>query len=42
MNAGKNLWILKPTGYNRGVGIHVFSSLSELENLIIEYCKGVE
>jgi len=23
----KNLWLLKPTGYNRGVGIHVFNSI---------------
>ena len=24
---GKNLWILKPIGYNRGQGIHVISSI---------------
>lgn len=26
----KNLWLLKPTGYNRGVGIHVFNSIQDL------------
>lgn len=26
----KNLWLLKPTGLNRGVGIHVFNSVSDL------------
>jgi len=26
-NSGKNLWILKPTSLNRGIGIHVFSNI---------------
>ena len=26
---GKNIWILKPTGLNRGRGIHVVDSLKE-------------
>ncbi len=42
LNSGKNMWILKPSGYNRGIGIHVFSTLEQLEKLIIEYCNGVE
>ena len=21
---GQNLWLLKPTGFNRGIGIHIF------------------
>ena len=24
---GKNVWILKPTGFNRGKGIHVVNSI---------------
>ena len=27
---GKNLWLLKPTGFNRGIGIHVFNSCEDL------------
>jgi hypothetical protein len=23
---GQNLWLLKPTGFNRGIGIHIFST----------------
>lgn len=30
----KNLWLLKPTGFNRGVGIHVFNSTSDLVNIL--------
>ena len=30
----KNLWILKPTGFNRGVGIHVFNSVQDLINIL--------
>jgi hypothetical protein len=26
----KNLWILKPTGFNRGVGIHLFNSVADM------------
>lgn len=39
---GKNIWILKPTMLNRGIGIHLFTDISELETLIIDYCKGVQ
>jgi hypothetical protein len=31
------VWILKATGFNRGIGIHVFSSLAELFKLLKEY-----
>jgi len=31
---GSNIWILKPTGLNRGKGIHVVSSPSEVKSLI--------
>jgi hypothetical protein len=29
-HAHKNLWLLKPTGLNRGVGIHLFNTVSDL------------
>eukprot|EP00826_Nyctotherus_ovalis_P047239 TRINITY_DN5413_c0_g1_i9.p1 TRINITY_DN5413_c0_g1~~TRINITY_DN5413_c0_g1_i9.p1 ORF type:complete len:363 (+),score=99.11 TRINITY_DN5413_c0_g1_i9:1169-2257(+) len=32
--AGSNLWIMKPTGMNRGNGIHVFKDLPSLTQLI--------
>ena len=31
---GKNLWLLKPTGFNRGIGIHVFNSLDDLQSIL--------
>jgi hypothetical protein len=34
---GQNVWILKVTGFNRGVGIHVFNTLPELFKLLKEY-----
>jgi hypothetical protein len=27
---GQNVWILKATGFNRGVGIHVFNKIEQL------------
>jgi hypothetical protein len=30
----KNLWLLKPTGFNRGIGIHVFNSTLDLKNIL--------
>jgi hypothetical protein len=32
----KNIWLLKPTGLNRGRGIHIFTTLEELRNILIE------
>ena len=26
----QNLWLLKPTSFNRGIGIHIFQSFEEL------------
>ena len=40
--AGQNVWILKPTGFNRGKGIHVVNSISKLKRLIKEYSRGRE
>ena len=37
---GKNVWILKPTSFNRGKGIHVVSDLKKLKRLIKEYSGG--
>jgi len=32
--SGKNIWILKPTGLNRGKGIHVIDSLKDMKRII--------
>lgn len=34
------LWLLKPADMNRGNGVHVFSSLEELEVLLNSYYTG--
>jgi hypothetical protein len=36
---GANLWILKTTYQNWGMGIHVFKDLHHLSKLIIGYIK---
>lgn len=36
----QNMWILKATGFNRGIGIHVFNKLDDLHKLIREYTEG--
>jgi len=38
----KNLWILKPSGLNRGQGIHVVDSLKQCKKLMLEYFFGKE
>lgn len=35
--AGKNLWILKVTGFNRGRGVTMFNSMEKLKSLIKYY-----
>mmetsp|Transcript_18782 Transcript_18782/g.16627 ORF Transcript_18782/g.16627 Transcript_18782/m.16627 type:complete len:167 (+) Transcript_18782:431-931(+) len=35
---GKNFWIFKITNLNRGRGIHVFSTLDQLMELVYKYC----
>lgn len=35
---GKNIWILKPTGLNRGKGIHVVDNMKEIKRLIKQHC----
>lgn len=39
--SGNNIWILKPTGFNRGRGVSVFDTLEKLKNLIRFYTEGV-
>ena len=38
--AGRNIWILKPTGFNRGRGVSVFDSMDKLKSLIKYYSEG--
>ena len=42
LEGGKNLWILKPVGMNRGQGIHVVDSIKKCKKLIKQYCFGKE
>ena len=37
--AGKNIWLLKVTGFNRGRGVSVFNSLDKLKGLIKYYSE---
>ena len=37
---GGNLWLLKPTGLNRGRGIELFTTLDELNKYINQYLEG--
>ena len=37
---GQNIWILKPTGFNRGRGIHVVDSIKKIKKIIKDYAKG--
>jgi len=41
MNGSSYLWLLKPTGFNRGRGIQIFTTLDQLEKYINEYYEGV-
>ncbi len=40
--AGKNLWILKPSGLNRGKGLELFSSLEQLNEFLQLYMTGYD
>jgi hypothetical protein len=31
------LWLLKPTGLNRGRGIEIFDSLDQMEKILLDY-----
>jgi hypothetical protein len=39
---GNNLWLLKPTDYNRGRGVQVFNSLEQFRRLLHELQQGIE
>ena len=41
INGTSYLWLLKPTGFNRGRGISIFTTLDQLEKYINEYYEGV-
>ena len=38
---GKNMWMIKPTSYNRGRGIRIFNNLDVLVKYLKEYWYGV-
>lgn len=38
--AGGNMWLLKPTGLNRGRGIELFNTLEDLNKYINQYLEG--
>ena len=38
---GKNLWLIKPTSYNRGRGIRIFNSIQTLISYLKDYTNGV-
>ncbi len=38
--AGQNIWLLKPTAFNRGRGVHLFNSLEQLKRLLREMTEG--
>jgi|LauGreDrversion4_2_1035121.scaffolds.fasta_scaffold108693_3 hypothetical protein len=42
MNAGFNMWLLKPNDLNRGRGVHIFNNIEDLKKLINDYTNGVE
>jgi glutathione synthase/RimK-type ligase-like ATP-grasp enzyme len=42
MFAGKNLWVFKPSDYNRGRGVNLVNSLDQLRKLVQDYTVGVE
>ena len=40
MFENQNLWVFKPNDCNRGRGVHIFSKLEDLKQLISEYVLG--
>ena len=37
MHGKLNLWLLKPTGFNRGIGIHIFSTFDQLKDIMSNF-----
>jgi len=40
-NSGENVWLLKPSGFNRGIGICVFSNLEEFKSIVDDYHEAL-
>jgi hypothetical protein len=38
----KNLWLIKPTGYNRGFGIEIFENLDDLKKHMVNLLSGYQ
>ena len=38
--AGENLWLIKPSGYNRGLGVELFDDLEDLKGKMEMLLKG--
>jgi len=38
---GKNIWIIKPTGFNRGRGVEVFTSIDQMKKIIKDSSEGI-
>lgn len=36
---GHNIWLLKPSDYNRGRGVSLFNSLEQLKRLIVDITR---
>jgi len=41
-NNGRNLWLVKPIGYNRGRGIRIFDNLPTLQSQLKDYYQGIK
>ena len=39
---GKNVWIIKPNGLNRGRGIYIFDDIETLEQIIADYKEAAK
>lgn len=38
-SGGRYLWLLKPTGFNRGRGIQIFNDLESFEKFLFDFCE---
>lgn len=36
---GQNIWLLKPSDYNRGRGVSLFNSIEQLKRMIVDITK---
>jgi hypothetical protein len=42
MYDGGNVWLIKPSDYNRGRGVKLFNTLEQLRGLMKEFSQGNE